>query len=106
MKKTLIMLTITLLACVMTAPLFADAALFKAKCAACHGADGSGDTAMGKKNNLRPLGSAEVQKLTDDELTAVIASGKDGKPAHAFKKKGLTDDQVKSLVAFIRTLKK
>ena len=37
------------------------AALYKAKCTACHGADGKGETAMGKANKLRDLGSADVQ---------------------------------------------
>src|SRR5258706_2509401 len=35
------------------------AAVYKAKCAGCHGADGSGQTAMGKAMKLRDLGSAE-----------------------------------------------
>lgn len=81
------------------------AALFKAKCAACHGQDGSGNTTMGKKAGLRDLGSAEVQKQTDAELTAIIAEGQ-GKPAHAYKKKGVTDAQIAALVAHIRSLKK
>jgi len=34
---------------------------YKAKCAACHGATGAGDTAMGKNLKLRDLGSADVQ---------------------------------------------
>ncbi len=38
------------------------ASLFKTKCAACHGADGKGDTPMGKENGaagFRFAGSAE-----------------------------------------------
>ena len=76
---------------------------FKAKCAMCHGADGAGKAAMGTKD----LGSAEVQKQTDAQLTEVINNGKsDGKvkmPAYAGK---LSADDIKGLVAFIRTLKK
>jgi mono/diheme cytochrome c family protein len=81
------------------------AALFKAKCAACHGQDGSGDTAIGKKSKLRDLRSPEVQKQTDAELTSVIADG-NGKPAHAYKKKGMTDGQIKAVVAHIRSIAK
>ena len=44
------------------------ASTYKAKCSACHGADGKGETAMGKKFGLRDLASPEVQKLSDDEL--------------------------------------
>lgn len=83
------------------------AALFKTKCAACHGQDGSGNTAMGKKQKVRDLGSAEVQKQTDAQLTDIIANGgAEKKPAHAYKKKGLTDEQINALVAFIHSLKK
>ena len=110
MKKTSVVLIFAL--CFALLPVLGQAAddgaaLFKQKCAACHGADGSGNTAMGKKNNIRPLGSADVQKQTDDVLTNAIANGgKDKKATHAFKSKGMTDAQIKALVAFIRTLKK
>jgi mono/diheme cytochrome c family protein len=84
---------------------FADdgAALFKTKCAACHGPDGAGQTTMGKANKLRDLGSPDVQKLADDELTAIITSGKNKMPPYG---KSLKPEQVKDLVAFVRTLKK
>lgn len=80
-----------------------DAALFKAKCAACHGADGKGDTSMGKALKVRDLSSDDVQKQTDEQLTDITANGKAKMPAYKGK---LTDDQIKQLVAYIRTLKK
>jgi mono/diheme cytochrome c family protein len=79
------------------------AALYKSKCAICHGADGRGDTPVGKSMKLRDLGSAEVQKQTDAELNAITTDGKGKMPAYKGK---LTDAQIKDLVAFIRTLKK
>lgn len=79
------------------------AALYKTKCAACHGADGSGNTAMGKAFKLRDLGSDEVQAQTDAQLTAITSDGKGKMPAYKGK---LTDDQIKGLVGYIRTLKK
>jgi mono/diheme cytochrome c family protein len=79
------------------------AALFKTKCAACHGADGSGDTAMGKTLKIRDLRSADVQKQTDAELTEITTNGKGKMPAYKGK---LTDDQIKQLVAAIRDLAK
>ena len=78
------------------------APLFKSKCAMCHGPEGKGDSAMGKKLNLKDLGSAEVQKASDAEITDIITKGKGKMPAI----KGLTADQVKDVVAFVRTLKK
>jgi cytochrome c6 len=80
-----------------------SAALFKGKCAACHGADGKGETSMGKTLKLRDLGSADVQKQTDEELTATITNGKNKMPAYKGK---IPDDQIKGLVAYIRTFKK
>ncbi|MFN2238561.1 MAG: cytochrome c [Thermoanaerobaculia bacterium] len=108
MKKTTMMILTAFVLVLFAAPVAQaedGAVVFKAKCAACHGADGKGDTTMGKKQGLRDLGSAEVQAQSDAELTEVIANG-NGKPAHAYSKKGVTADQVKALVAHIRTLKK
>jgi cytochrome c6 len=76
---------------------------FKAKCAMCHGADGSGNTVMGKKFGLKDLGSAEVQKMTDAQITEIITKGKEKMPAYGGK---LSAEEIKNLVAFIRTLKK
>ena len=72
------------------------AGTYKAKCAACHGADGKGETAMGKKFGLKDLASPDVQKMSDAELTAMIADGKDKMPSY---KKSLKPDQIKELVS-------
>jgi cytochrome c6 len=79
------------------------ATTYKAKCAACHGADGKGDTPVGKKMGLKDFASADVQKMTDDELTAVISDGKEKMPSY---KKSLKPDQIKELVGFVRSLAK
>jgi cytochrome c6 len=91
---------------VCSAPLWAQgdgATLFKSKCAVCHGADGSGNTAVGKSMHIRDLASADAQKQTDAELTAIIVDGKGGMPSYKDK---LTGDQIKELVGFIRELAK
>ena len=80
------------------------ASLYKAKCAACHAADGSGSTAAGKQMQTPDLRSDEVQKQSDAQLTAATVDGK-GKKMPAYKGK-LTDDQVKQLVSYIRDLAK
>ena len=79
------------------------AALFKAKCAMCHGPDGAGNTPMGKKLSVRDLRSAEVQKQPDADLMHVIAQGKAKMPAFG---KSLNEDQIKLLVTYIRELGK
>ena len=76
--------------------------LFKAKCAMCHGADGSASTGMGKSMGLKPLGSPEVQKMSDADLTALITNGKGKMPAAKGK---LTDAEISSVVKYVRTLK-
>lgn len=78
-------------------------ALFKQKCAACHGADGKGATSMGKTLKVRDLSSDDVQKQSDAELTGITENGKGKMPAYKGK---LTDAQMKDLVGFIRSLKK
>ncbi len=77
-------------------------ATFKAKCAMCHGPDGKGETATGKTMKVKDLSSEEVQKMSEADLSAAISSGKGKMPAY----KTLTPDQVKDLVAFIRTFGK
>lgn len=79
----------------------ADAAadVFKSKCAMCHGPDGKG-----KMAGTKDLGSAEVQKASDADLTATITNGKPPKmPAYKGK---LTDEQIKEMVKYVRSLKK
>ena len=76
--------------------------LFKSKCAACHGADGTG-SAMGKKMGAHDFTSADVQKMSDADLTGIINDGKNKMPKYGDK---LKPEEVKGLVAYIRTLKK
>ena len=105
MMKKATVITIILFTLSMALPVMAaedGAALFQSKCAVCHGKTGAADTSIGKSKNIKDLASEDIQKLTDDQLTDFIANGK----AHGFKAKGLTDDQIKALVTFIRTLKK
>jgi mono/diheme cytochrome c family protein len=78
------------------------ASLYKTKCQACHGADGKADTPAGKKLGARDFKSPEVAKLSDAELFDITKKGKDKMPAYDKK---LTDDQIKGLIQYIRSLK-
>jgi len=79
------------------------AALYKTKCAACHGADLAGKPAA----KAPSLVSDEAKKTSDADLTDMIANGgKDKKAMHAFANKGVTPDQVKMVVAYIRDAQK
>ena len=78
------------------------AALYKSKCQACHGADGKGETPAGKKVGAKDFHSPEVAKMSDVELFDITKKGKEKMPAYDKK---LTDDQIKSLIKFIHSLK-
>jgi len=98
--KCLIAIALFSLLLVIAMPAAAQSAadLYKSKCAACHGADGS-KSMMGAK----PLNGAEAQAMSDAQITEEIANGKGKMPSYKGK---LTDAQIKDLVGYIRTLKK
>jgi mono/diheme cytochrome c family protein len=77
--------------------------MFKAKCSSCHGADGKGNTGVGKTLGVHDLTSDAVQKETDAEMTDIVAKGKNKMPAYA---KSLKEADIKDLVAYIRQLGK
>ena len=96
--------TIFLIILALALPLHADsAALYKTKCAMCHGPAGTGDTAVGKKMGIRSFASADVQKQTDAQLIDVITKGKGKMIAFGGK---LSADEIKALVVHIRTFAK
>jgi mono/diheme cytochrome c family protein len=102
MKKTMVVLAMFALVVSIAMPAFAadGAATFKAKCAMCHGADGTKENpGMGVKS----LAGADIQKQSDADLVAAVTKGKGKMPAYAGK---LSDDEIKGVVAFVRTLKK
>jgi mono/diheme cytochrome c family protein len=79
------------------------ATVYKTKCAACHGADLGGKPAA----KIPSLISDDSKKLSEADLTDAIASGgKDKKASHAFANKGVTPDQIKMIVSYIRDAQK
>ncbi len=79
----------------------ASSATFRTKCAMCHGPDGSGSE-VGKSMNVPDLRSPAVQKLPDAQLAQIISDGKGGMPSF---KSSLSEDQIHSLVSYIRSLR-
>jgi cytochrome c6 len=73
--------------------------LFKSKCVMCHGADGSGKTAMGEKFKISDLRSEGVQKQGDADLNKTISQGKEKMPPYGAK---LSAEQITQLVGQIR----
>ncbi len=84
-------------------PAGAGESTYKTKCAMCHGADGSGNTAMGKKLKLRDLRSPEVQKQSDAQLLAIIGKGKS--PMQGYEKQ-LGQEKMREVVEYLRELAK
>ena len=85
---------------------FADSAAdtWNTSCAGCHAKDGSGNTIMGKKAGVADYRDPKVQaKFTDEEASKIIHEGKN--KMKSFKDR-LTDDQIKALIAYIRSFKK
>ncbi|MBE2215383.1 MAG: cytochrome c [Opitutaceae bacterium] len=76
---------------------------WKAQCAKCHGAGGEGKAAMKTANYT----SADVQaKFTDEQLFEATKNGVKDTKMPAYGAKGMSDDDIKALVAHIRSLKK
>ncbi len=77
-------------------------------CAKCHGADGKGQTKVGKKLKLKDYTSAEVQgAMTDAEMTKAIAEGvfEGGKEKMKAYKEELSADEIAELVTLVRKFK-
>lgn len=78
------------------------AALYQAKCQSCHGADGKGQTYVGKRLEVKNFTSPEVLKMSEFELFRTVREGKGKMPAYDNK---LTGDQILALVRYARKLK-
>jgi len=109
MKIPKILLTTLALAAVTSALSAADAAAnWDTNCKACHGADGKGQTPMGKKLELKDFTDAKFQAtFTDAQATKAIKEGiKDGDKTKMKAYSDLKDDEIKDLVAKVRAFKK
>lgn len=107
MKRLIGTVIVALLACAgvsLGADAKAGQAAYDKSCKSCHGADGTPNAAIGKmmKVEMRALGSAEVQALSNADLKKVITDGKGKMKATA----GVTGAAVDDVVAHVRTMKK
>ena len=83
--------------------------IYEKNCTKCHGADGKGDTKMGKKVGVKDMTDAAVQgAFTDEQAFKTIKEGKKDKEDKVLMKpvEGATDDEIKALVAQVRAFKK
>ena len=107
--KTVIPLIIAAMA-LTAGPRAADVkALYEKECTKCHGADGKGETKMGKKLGAKDYTDAKVQaEFKDDAAFNAITEGLKDKEGKTLMKpiEGAGDDEIKALVAHMRTFKK
>jgi cytochrome c6 len=99
-RSKLVLAAIISLAC---ASAFADGgdATYKSKCAMCHGATGTPSAGMAKAMGIKPASDPDMQKLTVAQISETVKTGKGKMKPIA----GLTDDQIKGVSAFFKTLK-
>ncbi len=106
MKNSIRWMTIGMIALFPVVPMLAQSSgadTYKAKCAMCHAADGSGDTPAGKATKTPSFSAPAVLKMSSAELAAATKNGKGKMPAYAGK---LTGAQITDVVAYIHTLQK
>jgi len=97
-RNLLVLLSIVALAAILASPGFAadGGALFKAKCAGCHGAEGQGKVGPALKGT----------SLSADQIAAVLTKGDDAKKApHKKAISGLSADDAKAVADYVKSLK-
>lgn len=74
--------------------------IFKSKCILCHGADGTGNTPLGKQLQAANLHSRDVQKRTNAELHKIVHDGQTNMPSFAEQ---LSDEEITQVIKYVRT---
>ncbi|MBI5767313.1 MAG: cytochrome c [Verrucomicrobia bacterium] len=105
MKSSLRPLAVLLSGLALTAFGADAAANWESQCAKCHGADGKGDTKMGRKLGIADLTDAKVQaKFTDEQAVKSMKEGVKDKDGKLSMKpiEGLSEAEMKALVPVVR----
>ncbi len=108
--KKLIALTVAAFAAAALSAAAADGkALYEKECAKCHGNDGKGQTKMGQKLGAKDYTDPKVQaELKDDVAFKATKEGLKSKDGKVLMKpaENLTDEEIKAMIAHMRTFKK
>jgi cytochrome c553 len=109
MKKILLLSAVAVALSLSSAKAEDAKALYEKNCAKCHGPDGKGQTKMGQKLGIKDYTDAKVQaELKDEAATKAIKEGLKDKEGKVLMKpaEGLSDDDIKALVGYVRAFKK
>jgi cytochrome c1 len=109
MKKLLALAIAVLVMAGVTAKAAEAKAIYDKDCAKCHGTDGKGETKMGKKLGAKDYTNPKVQEaMKDAEAIKAIKEGLKDKEGKVLMKptEGVTDDEAKALVAYMKKFKK
>jgi cytochrome c6 len=98
MKRLVVALAVLAFASVAAA---ADgAAIYKSKCAVCHGPDGKGQNPMGKKLGVQDLAAS---KMSEAEIVKIVNEGKKGEKGAMTPFKGrLTDEEIAAVAKYVK----
>ncbi len=79
--------------------------LYQARCAACHGVDGSANTAIARKENILPFSDPKVRSRSEDDLALeILEGGAVMRPSHVYKDKGLDREAALRLARYVKEL--
>lgn len=109
MKKPIILAATLGVAVTLTASAAEVKENWAKTCVKCHGADGKGQTKMGQKVGVKDFTDAKVQEAFKDEeaFKAVKEGMKDQEGKIQMKPaEGLSDDEIKALLQYVRAFKK
>ena len=109
MKRTIILCMAVFGAALLSATAGDVKETWEKSCTKCHGADGKGQTKMGQKLGIKDYTDAKVQaELKDDVAFKAVKEGLKDKEGKILMKpaEGLSDDEIKALVAHVRSFKK
>jgi len=100
LRSTMVLAAAVLLAGSMC---FAEdgAAIYKSKCAMCHGATGTPSAGMAKMMGIKAVSDPSMKALSVAQIEAVVKTGKGKMKPVA----GLSDAQVSAVAAYFKTLK-
>jgi cytochrome c553 len=109
MRKIVLLITVCLAAGALAARSADAKENWEKQCQKCHGVDGKGETAMGKKLKVKDYTDAKVQaSMKDEEILKNIKEGKKEGDKTLMKAYAevLSEAEIKDLVAYVRKLKK